>query len=134
MVCPHRSGLMAYTLTNVPLTLPTGDDFKGRPAPAATAGEDGAEAAAVVKLTGHSKTAQKILEGVEFARAMRGRRRWFQAIEAAAALLELVDAKQVEPREAWPSGRAGTSAALGRAGGGGYEGLGVSAAGGVGSL
>ena len=61
MVCIHRSGLMAYTLTNVPLTLHTGDDFQGRPAPAATAGEDGAEAAAAAKLTGHSKTAQKIL-------------------------------------------------------------------------
>jgi DNA polymerase (family X) len=38
-----------------------------------------------------AKTEQKILEGVAFVRSMRGRRRYFQAVEAAAALLELVE-------------------------------------------
>ncbi|HEY0025206.1 MAG TPA: DNA polymerase/3'-5' exonuclease PolX [Longimicrobium sp.] len=38
-----------------------------------------------------AKTEQKILEGIAFARSLRGRRRYYQAIEAAAGLLELVE-------------------------------------------
>ena len=38
-----------------------------------------------------AKTEQKILEGVAFVRQMRGRRRFFQAVEPAAALLEMVE-------------------------------------------
>ncbi|HEU4456356.1 MAG TPA: helix-hairpin-helix domain-containing protein [Longimicrobium sp.] len=54
--------------------------------------EEAAAAGKLAALPGFGvKTAQKILEGVGFARAMRGRRRWFQAISAAAALLELVE-------------------------------------------
>lgn len=54
--------------------------------------EEAAAAGRLAALPGFGvKTAEKILEGVAFARSMRGRRRWFQAIEAAAALLELVE-------------------------------------------
>jgi DNA polymerase (family 10) len=54
--------------------------------------EEAAAAGRLAKLAGFgARTEQKILEGVAFVRAMRGRRRWFQAIEPAAALLELVE-------------------------------------------
>ena len=53
------------------------------------------EAAAAGRLAGVAgigeKTERKILQGIAFARAMRGRRRYFQAVDAAAALLELVE-------------------------------------------
>ncbi|MBW3570084.1 MAG: DNA polymerase/3'-5' exonuclease PolX [Gemmatimonadetes bacterium] len=55
--------------------------------------EDAATAGRLAALPGFgAKTAEKILEGVAFARSMRGRRRYYQAVEAAAALLELVEA------------------------------------------
>ncbi|HEX8394306.1 MAG TPA: DNA polymerase/3'-5' exonuclease PolX [Longimicrobium sp.] len=38
------------------------------------------------------KTEQKILEGVAFARSLRGRRRYYQAVESASGLLDLVEA------------------------------------------
>ncbi|HEX6038857.1 DNA polymerase/3'-5' exonuclease PolX [Longimicrobium sp.] len=54
--------------------------------------EEAAAAGRLAKLPGFgAKTEQKILEGVAFVRSMRGRRRFFQAIEPAAALLELVE-------------------------------------------
>jgi DNA polymerase (family X) len=54
--------------------------------------EEAAAAGRLARLPGFgAKTEQKILEGVAFARSMRGRRRYFQAIEPAAALLELVE-------------------------------------------
>jgi DNA polymerase (family 10) len=54
--------------------------------------EEAAAAGRLAKLPGFgAKTEEKILEGVAFARQMRGRRRWFQVIEPAAALLELVE-------------------------------------------
>jgi DNA polymerase (family 10) len=54
--------------------------------------EEAAAAGRLAKLSGFgARTEQKILEGVAFVRQMRGRRRWFQAIEPAAALLELVE-------------------------------------------
>jgi DNA polymerase (family 10) len=54
--------------------------------------EEAAAAGRLAALPGFgAKTAEKILEGVSFARSQRGRRRWFQAIEAASALLELVE-------------------------------------------
>ena len=59
---------------------------------------------------------------------------WSSGLNVVGAAFVWEEKDAVEPREAWPSGRTGTSAALGRAGGGGDEGLGVSAAGGVGSL
>jgi DNA polymerase (family 10) len=54
--------------------------------------EAAAAAGRLARLSGFgARTEQKILEGVAFVRAMRGRRRWFQAVEPAAALLELVE-------------------------------------------
>lgn len=54
--------------------------------------EEAAAAGRLAKLPGFgAKTEEKILEGVAFVRSMRGRRRFFQAIEPAAALLELVE-------------------------------------------
>ena len=54
--------------------------------------EEAAAAGKLAKLAGFgAKTEQKILESVAFVRAMRGRRRYFQAIEPAAALLALVE-------------------------------------------
>jgi DNA polymerase (family X) len=54
--------------------------------------EEAAATGRLAKLPGFGvKTEQKILEGVAFVRAMRGRRRWFQAVEPAAALLEMVE-------------------------------------------
>jgi DNA polymerase (family X) len=54
--------------------------------------EEAAAAGRLAKLPGFgARTEQKILEGVAFARQMRGRRRWFQVVEPAAALLELVE-------------------------------------------
>lgn len=54
--------------------------------------EEAAATGRLAKLPGFgAKTEQKILEGVAFVRSMRGRRRFFQAIEPAAALLELVE-------------------------------------------
>lgn len=54
--------------------------------------EEAAGKGKLAKLPGFgAKTEQKILEGVAFARSMRGRRRYFQAVDAAAALLELVE-------------------------------------------
>lgn len=54
--------------------------------------EEAAAAGRLAKLPGFgAKTEQKILEGVAFARQMRGRRRWFQVIEPAAALLDVVE-------------------------------------------
>jgi DNA polymerase (family X) len=54
--------------------------------------EDAASKGRLAKLPGFgAKTEQKILEGVAFARSMRGRRRYFQAIEPAAALLQMVE-------------------------------------------
>jgi DNA polymerase (family 10) len=54
--------------------------------------EEAAAAGRLATLPGFgAKTEQKILEGVAFVRSMRGRRRYFQAVEAAAALLELVE-------------------------------------------
>jgi DNA polymerase (family 10) len=54
--------------------------------------EEAASKGRLAKLPGFgAKTEQKILEGVAFVREMRGRRRFFQAIEPAAALLELVE-------------------------------------------
>ncbi|RPD67322.1 hypothetical protein L227DRAFT_559271 [Lentinus tigrinus ALCF2SS1-6] len=57
---------IAITMSENPLDgrrllIKDGDDFKGRPAPAATAGAEGAEASAANRASGHSKTAQKIL-------------------------------------------------------------------------
>lgn len=55
--------------------------------------EEAAAAGRLAALPGFgAKTAEKILEGVAFARSQRGRRRYYQAVEAAAALLELVEA------------------------------------------
>lgn len=54
--------------------------------------EEAAAAGRLAKLPGFgAKTEQKILEGVAFVRSMRGRRRFFQAIEPATALLEMVE-------------------------------------------
>jgi DNA polymerase (family 10) len=54
--------------------------------------EEAASKGTLAKLAGFgAKTEQKILEGVAFVRSMRGRRRYFQAIDPAAALLELVE-------------------------------------------
>lgn len=54
--------------------------------------EEAAAAGRLAALPGFgAKTAEKILEGVAFARSQRGRRRYYQAVEAAAALLELVE-------------------------------------------
>jgi DNA polymerase (family 10) len=54
--------------------------------------EEAAAAGRLAVLPGFGvKTAEKILEGVAFARAQRGRRRYYQAVEAAVALLELVE-------------------------------------------
>ena len=54
--------------------------------------EEAAAAGRLAALPGFgAKTEQKILEGVAFVRSMRGRRRYFQAVDAAAALLELVE-------------------------------------------
>jgi DNA polymerase (family 10) len=54
--------------------------------------EEAAAAGRLAALPGFGvKTAEKILEGVAFARSQRGRRRYHQAVEAAAALLELVE-------------------------------------------
>jgi DNA polymerase (family 10) len=54
--------------------------------------EEAAAAGRLAKLPGFgAKTEEKILEGVAFVRSMQGRRRFFQAIEPAAALLEMVE-------------------------------------------
>ena len=54
--------------------------------------EKAALAGKIARLPGlGAKTEQKILEGIGFARSLRGRRRYYQAIEAAAGLLELVE-------------------------------------------
>ena len=54
--------------------------------------EAAAAAGRLAKLPGFgARTEEKILEGVAFVRSMQGRRRFFQAIEPAAALLELVE-------------------------------------------
>ncbi|WP_420129489.1 DNA polymerase/3'-5' exonuclease PolX [Longimicrobium sp.] len=54
--------------------------------------EEAAAAGRLAALPGFgAKTAEAILKGVAFARSMRGRRRYYQAVEAAAALLELVE-------------------------------------------
>jgi DNA polymerase (family 10) len=54
--------------------------------------EEAATAGRLAALPGFgAKTEQVILQGVAFARSMRGRRRYYQAVEAAAALLELVE-------------------------------------------
>jgi len=54
--------------------------------------EEAASAGRLARVPGFGvRTEQKVLEGVAFARSMRGRRRWFQAVEPAAALLELVE-------------------------------------------
>jgi DNA polymerase (family 10) len=54
--------------------------------------EEAAAAGRLAALPGFgAKTEQVILQGVSFARSMRGRRRYYQAVEAAAALLELVE-------------------------------------------
>ncbi|KAI0723150.1 hypothetical protein C8Q76DRAFT_386374 [Earliella scabrosa] len=57
---------IAITLSENPLDgrrllIKDGDDFNGRPTPTAAAGEEGTETSAVSNLTGHTKTAQKIL-------------------------------------------------------------------------
>lgn len=54
--------------------------------------EEAAAAGRLAKLPGFgARTEEKILEGVAFVRSMQGRRRFFQAIEPAAGLLELVE-------------------------------------------
>lgn len=54
--------------------------------------EEAAAAGRLAKLPGFgAKTEQKILEGVAFVRSMRGRRPFFQAVEPASSLLELVE-------------------------------------------
>jgi len=54
--------------------------------------EEAATAGRLAALPGFgAKTEQVILQGVAFARSMRGRRRWFQVIEGATALVELVE-------------------------------------------
>jgi DNA polymerase (family 10) len=54
--------------------------------------EEAAVAGRLAKLPGFgARTEEKILEGVAFVRSMQGRRRFFQAIEPAAALLEMVE-------------------------------------------
>lgn len=54
--------------------------------------EEAAAAGKLAALPGFgAKMAEMILKGVSFARSQRGRRRWFQAIGAATALLELVE-------------------------------------------
>jgi DNA polymerase (family 10) len=54
--------------------------------------EEAAAAGRLAALPGFgTKTAEKILEGVAFARSQRGRRRYYQAVEGAIALLELVE-------------------------------------------
>jgi DNA polymerase (family 10) len=54
--------------------------------------EEAASKGKLARLAGFgAKTEQKILEGVAFVRSMRGRRRYFQAIDPAAALLALVE-------------------------------------------
>jgi DNA polymerase (family 10) len=54
--------------------------------------EEAAAAGRLAALPGFGvKTAELILKGVAFARSQRGRRRYYQAVEAAAALLELVE-------------------------------------------
>jgi DNA polymerase (family 10) len=54
--------------------------------------EEAAAAGRLAALPGFgAKTAELILKGVAFARSQRGRRRYYQAVEAAAALLELVE-------------------------------------------
>lgn len=54
--------------------------------------EEAAASGRLAKLPGFGiKTEQAILAGVAFARSMRGRRRYFQAVEPATALLELVE-------------------------------------------
>ncbi|KAI0751619.1 hypothetical protein C8Q80DRAFT_1251708 [Daedaleopsis nitida] len=57
---------VAITMSENPLDgrrllIKDGDDFKGRPAPTVPAGADGADSATASTLTGHTKTAQKIL-------------------------------------------------------------------------
>ena len=54
--------------------------------------EEAATAGRLAALPGFgARTEQVILQGVAFARSQRGRRRYYQAVEAAAALLELVE-------------------------------------------
>jgi DNA polymerase (family 10) len=54
--------------------------------------EAAASAGRIAKVAGFgARTEQKILEGVAFARSLRGRRRYYQAVESAAGLLELVE-------------------------------------------
>ena len=54
--------------------------------------EEAAAAGRIAQLPGFgARTEQKILEGVAFARSLRGRRRRFQAVASAAGLLELVE-------------------------------------------
>lgn len=54
--------------------------------------EEAAAAGRIAQLPGFgARIEQKILEGVAFARSLRGRRRRFQAVESAAGLLELVE-------------------------------------------
>lgn len=54
--------------------------------------EEAALAGRVAALPGFgTKTEAKILEGIAFARTLRGRRRYYQAVDAAAALAELVE-------------------------------------------
>ncbi|HEX5868790.1 MAG TPA: DNA polymerase/3'-5' exonuclease PolX [Longimicrobium sp.] len=54
--------------------------------------EEAAAAGRLAALPGFGvKTAETILKGVAFARSQRGRRRYYQAVEATAALLELVE-------------------------------------------
>lgn len=54
--------------------------------------EEAALAGRIATLPGFgARTEAKVLEGVAFVRAQRGRRRWHQAVDSAAALLELVE-------------------------------------------
>jgi DNA polymerase (family 10) len=54
--------------------------------------EEAAAAGRLAALPGFgAKTAELVLKGVAFARSQRGRRRYYQAVKAAAALLELVE-------------------------------------------
>ncbi|HZG41934.1 MAG TPA: DNA polymerase/3'-5' exonuclease PolX [Longimicrobium sp.] len=104
LVATGTSGMLEELRAKTPLGLYDLMKIKGLGAKRirtlyAEVGIDGLDALEKAALAGRiaqlpglgAKTEQKILEGIAFARSLRGRRRYYQAIEAAAGLLELVE-------------------------------------------
>lgn len=104
LVSTGTSGMLAELRAKTPLGLYDLMKIKGLGAKRirtlyADLGIDGLDALETAALAGRiaqlpglgARTEQKILEGIAFARSLRGRRRYYQAIEAAAGLLELVE-------------------------------------------